>query len=248
MKHTVDVLLEERQLVRVSQPVNDAGVRFKHALPEAVQVIHPLLVGRAATILDPRAGRLLQHLDNGLQVLLEVAGDGECDVAEAGHDGSLDLSVDGLVLQVPVEDLQDGVAVGDESALQGSAEVADHAGGHVAHLDVVKVLEANLEVRRKVGHESLKVHADGVGHGGDEQESLLLETRSAALHLLVGRDDLHGLRHDALGDGQNPAPQPLHQRGQNAADEALKLALALDVLERGRQLPDHLLQERLHVR
>mmetsp|Transcript_86431 Transcript_86431/g.201068 ORF Transcript_86431/g.201068 Transcript_86431/m.201068 type:complete len:270 (-) Transcript_86431:1873-2682(-) len=230
LKHIVHVLLEQVELACFTETMDDARVGLQHSLAKAVQVLYPFLVV-CRTVREPCVGGLLQHLHDRLEVLLKLARDGKRNVAKAGHDGSLDLPVHGVVLQVGVEDLQDGVAVGDDLAFKGSAEVTHNSGGHQADLDVVIVLQPDSEMRGKHGHEPLEVASDRIGHSRHEQQGLLLQDLAASLHLLVGRDDLDGPLHDLLSNGKDLLPEPLHQCREHATDVALQLALPVHVLE-----------------
>mmetsp|Transcript_42709 Transcript_42709/g.117895 ORF Transcript_42709/g.117895 Transcript_42709/m.117895 type:complete len:203 (-) Transcript_42709:1982-2590(-) len=196
------MLPQKVELVRITEAVDDARVCFQGAFAKVVQVLDPFLVP-ARPVLQLCCRRLPQHFHHRRQVLLKVTRDRQGNVAEARHYGGLDLPVDGPVLQVAVQNLQDGVTVRVDFSAETPAKIPHNARRHDADVHFLIPLEADPQVRSEVRHESLEIRADRVRDRSDEQKRLLLEDLSL-LHSLVGDEDLDGFLHDAVGGWRNP--------------------------------------------
>mmetsp|Transcript_43630 Transcript_43630/g.141607 ORF Transcript_43630/g.141607 Transcript_43630/m.141607 type:complete len:583 (-) Transcript_43630:1059-2807(-) len=207
-------------LVICAQPLQHARVRLEDPLPQLPQVVDQVRVGH---VHRSHAG-LLEHRHSHLQVRLEVAPDGERDVAKARQDGRLDVAVERGVLEVAQQQLQDLLAVRQHLDLERAADVANHSDGDGADLVLLVVVEAEAEEGAEVGHVLLELGLDSVCDGADGHERLLLHRR------VFGAKDLEEELHEAIGHLAVELAQLLRHHLQRAAQQPLQLVLRLAVV------------------
>lgn len=100
-----------------------------------------------------RIGRLLtgrsQDTHSSSKVRLKVGADGHGNVAEAGHNSNLNLTIEHRALQTLEEYRHEGVAIGSSLFSESSANVPDETNCDRAKLRVLVGLQCRAQIRSK---------------------------------------------------------------------------------------------------
>mmetsp|Transcript_20361 Transcript_20361/g.34693 ORF Transcript_20361/g.34693 Transcript_20361/m.34693 type:complete len:585 (+) Transcript_20361:306-2060(+) len=221
LERVANVRLECRALVAGAEALQDARVRLEDALAQLVQVLEQVRVGAVGR---RERGGLHEHVHRHGEILVEVAADGQRDVAEAREYRRLHVAVERRVLQVAQQQVHNLVAVREHLALEGAANVADDADGDLAYLVLLAVGEPEREEGAEVHHVLFEAGLGGVGDGADGHEGLLLHRG------VLRAEDLQEEHHHLVAQGDRLRAELLRHHLQRAAEQPLQLVLPLAVL------------------
>mmetsp|Transcript_13509 Transcript_13509/g.36084 ORF Transcript_13509/g.36084 Transcript_13509/m.36084 type:complete len:245 (-) Transcript_13509:2013-2747(-) len=117
---------EEVSLSVLSQALQDARIGLQDALAQLIEVVDHVVVVHVHLCLRGCG----KHLHSDAEVLFEMAGDSERNVAKDRQHRRLDVAVEAGILQVLHEEGDQLITVGCDARLERAAAIANDAHGH----------------------------------------------------------------------------------------------------------------------